>query len=97
MAKAGNGDRKIAFRAWNANNIHTLEVSDTGIGIPVALRHRIFESLYTTTASNKDPLGSGMGMGLALVKRGVETFKGKVRVIDAPPGYSTCMQVTWPL
>ena len=32
-AMSGDGPRRIAFRAWNEQEIHFLEVSDTGIGI----------------------------------------------------------------
>ena len=98
-AKAGRSSRKIAFRAWNEQGWHHLEVSDTGVGIPLALRNRIFDPLFTTTSttSNRDPLGSGMGLGLALVKRGTESFGGRVDLIEPPPGFSTCFHVRLPL
>jgi len=95
--RTGKGDRRIAFRAWNEGVEHFLEVSDTGVGIPNAMRKRVFDPLFTTTDVNRDPLGSGMGLGLTLVKRGVEAFSGKVEVIDAPPGFVTCFQVRLPL
>jgi signal transduction histidine kinase len=96
-AKSGDGDRKITFRAWNEQSMHFLEVSDTGIGIPSALRQRVFDPLFTTTATNRDPLGSGMGLGLSLVRRGVESFGGRVEVVDPPPGFATCVKVRLPL
>jgi signal transduction histidine kinase len=96
-ARTGKGDRRIAFRAWNTGDEHFLEVSDTGVGIPNAMRKRVFDPLFSTTDANRDPLGSGMGLGLTLVKRGVEAFSGKVEVIDAPPGFATCFQVRLPL
>ncbi|HEX4133900.1 MAG TPA: sensor histidine kinase [Bryobacteraceae bacterium] len=104
-AKAGKGERRIVFRAWNEQKRHFLEVSDTGIGVPVALRNRVFDPLFTTTASNNspsatsipDPLGSGMGLGLTLVKRGVESYGGRVDMVDPPAGFSTCVRVRLPL
>ena len=96
-AMSGDGPRRIAFRAWNEQEIHFLEVSDTGIGIPAALRQRIFDPLFTTTASNRDPLGSGMGLGLSLVKRGVEAYGGRIGVVDPPAGFTTCFRVRLPL
>jgi signal transduction histidine kinase len=96
-AKAGPGPRVIAFRSWNEANWHNLEVSDTGIGIPSTLRHRVFDPLFTTTENNRDPLGSGMGLGLALVKRGAESFGGKVEVVEPPAGFSTCFRLRLPL
>ena len=99
ITRIGPGDRRIAFRAWNENQWHVLEVSDTGVGVPDALRTRIFDPLFTTTSavSNRDPLGSGMGLGLALVKRGTETFGGRVELVDPPPGFATCFRVRLPL
>lgn len=96
-AKTGSGKKEIVFRAWNEDEDHYLQVSDTGIGIPLALKERIFDPLFTTTSANRDPLGSGMGLGLTLVQRGVKAFGGKVALIDPPPGYSTCFQVRLPL
>jgi signal transduction histidine kinase len=99
ISKIGGGERRIAFRAWNERGWHILEVSDTGVGVPNALRERIFDPLFTTTSnvSNRDPLGSGMGLGLALVKRGTESFGGDVELVDPPPGFATCFKVRLPL
>ena len=96
-AKSGDGRRLIAFRAWNEQDHHYLEVSDTGVGIPNSLRHRVFDPLFTTTASNRDPLGSGMGLGLTLIRRGVESYKGHIDLVDPPPGFSTCFRIKLPL
>ncbi|MBY0265925.1 MAG: ATP-binding protein [Burkholderiales bacterium] len=95
-ARSGNFERRIAFRAWNQKGFHYLTVSDTGLGIPTALRDRIFDPLFTTTESNRDPLGSGMGLGLTLVSRCVEAFRGKVNVVTPPPGFNTCFRVEIP-
>ena len=96
-AKLGKQEGKIAFRAWNEGRWHYLEVSDTGIGIPSVLRERVFEPLFSTTEGRSDPLGSGMGLGLAFVRRSVEAFGGRVEVVEPPGGFSTCLQVRLPL
>jgi signal transduction histidine kinase len=96
-AKSGSGRRVIAFRAWNDQQWHNLEVSDTGVGIPTALRERVFDPLFTTTSSRRDPLGSGMGLGLALVQRGVTSFGGRIDVVDPPPEFITCVRVRLPI
>lgn len=95
--RSGGGRRVIAFRAWNDSTSHFLEVSDTGTGIPVALRERVFDPLFTTTDSRNDPLGSGMGLGLALVQRGVTAFGGRVDLVDPPADFTTCVRVKLPL
>ena len=95
-AKPGRGERVIAFRSWNDLRWHNLEVSDTGVGIPTSLRERVFDPLFTTTASSRDPLGSGMGLGLTLVKRSTESYGGRVKVADPPAGFSTCIKIELP-
>jgi signal transduction histidine kinase len=91
-------DPHIAIRAWNERGTHFLEVSDNGVGIPTGLRKRIWDPLYTTTSDTGNPLGSGMGLGLTLVKEVVEAAGGKIAVSDeAPPGFSTCFRVSFPL
>ena len=96
-AKVGGKRGKIAFRAWNDERWHYLEVSDTGIGIPSALQKRAFDPLFTTTQSRNNPLGSGMGLGLTLVRRGAEAFGGHADLVTAPGGFSTCVRVRLPL
>lgn len=87
---------KIAIRAWNEKKNHYIEVSDNGVGIPPDLRKRIWDPLYTTTSDTGNPLGSGMGLGLTLVKQVVEDSGGKILLMDAPPpGYNTCFRVVF--
>lgn len=96
-AKVGTSQGVIAFRAWNDSRWHNLEVSDTGIGIASALKDRVFDPLFSTTESRNDPLGSGMGLGLALVKRGVEAFGGNAELVSPPPDFTTCVRVRLPI
>ena len=96
-AKMGSDRGEIVFRAWNDNRWHYLQVLDTGIGIPSALEKRVFDPLFTTSQSQYDPLGSGMGLGLALVKRSVESFGGRAEVIKPPVEFSTCVQIRLPI
>ncbi|MCY4560057.1 MAG: HAMP domain-containing sensor histidine kinase, partial [Chloroflexi bacterium] len=103
-AKTGEHQGTIAFRAWNDARWHYLEVSDTGIGIPAALHDRVFDPLFTTTKSpfttaksRNDPLGSGMGLGLSLVRRGAEAFGGSAELVQATSGFSTCIRVRLPI
>jgi signal transduction histidine kinase len=51
----------IALRTRDEDGFVVLEVSDTGSGIPLALRERVFEPYFTTKA------GVGTGLGLATV------------------------------
>jgi len=89
---------KVQIRAWNESRNHYLEVSDNGVGIPPGLRKRVWDPLYTTTSDTGNPLGSGMGLGLTLVKQVVEDVGGKIHLIeDAPDGFNTCFRVVFPM
>lgn len=92
-----DGGHRIVFRAWNEARLHRLQVSDTGRGIAPGLRSFVFDPLFTTTADGDDPLGSGMGLGLALVKRGAQAFGGDAQLAQPPPGFVTCVEVRFPL
>lgn len=95
-AQASIKSPKILFRAWNEKGKHLLEVADNGVGIPAELRDRIWEPLYTTTSDVANPLGSGMGLGLTLVKQVVGEFGGSIALLtQPPPGYATCFRVVF--
>jgi len=75
-----------AARTWV-----TLEVVDTGPGIPPALRTRIFEPFFTTK-----PPGLGTGLGLSLCQGIVEGHGGTIRVMSQPR-HGTVFQVAMPV
>ena len=89
---------QIVFRAWNEDAKHVVEVLDNGAGVPVEMRKRIWEPLYTTTAYPENPLGPGMGLGLTLVRQVVRELGGNVVLLpNAPAGFSSCFRVTFPV
>jgi signal transduction histidine kinase len=67
-----------------------VRVIDNGPGIPVQLRERIFEAFFTTK-----PVGSGLGLGLDVVRRLVRHNEGVIKVLSNPG--RTEFQVTLPL
>jgi two-component system, OmpR family, sensor histidine kinase KdpD len=58
-------------------------VEDTGPGIPVKERERVFEKFYRGAASGRMP--SGTGLGLAVAAEIVKSHGGKIWVEDALP------------
>lgn len=86
--------RIIRFEAENTDEWHKLRVADTGRGIPDGLQDRIFDPLFSTTESREDdPLGAGVGLGLYVVKRVVESSDGEIAVVAPPEGFETCFEV----
>lgn len=87
----------VAFKGWNEHKKHIIEVLDNGVGIPPSLEKRIWDPLFTTTSNENNPLGSGMGLGLSIVKKLIKDIGGSIRLIEAPTGFSTCFKIELPL
>ena len=78
---AQNGERRITVRTFRLSDRTVgFSVEDTGPGIPVAIRHRIFDSYFTTK-----PVGVGTGIGLSISKAIVERHKGSIRFEEVTP------------
>nr|WP_315489933.1 sensor histidine kinase [uncultured Rhodoferax sp.] len=97
IARSDGEKRMVRIVVSNTPTKHKLIVADNGIGIPERLRDRIWEPLFSTTPRGDNPLGTGMGLGLALVKRVTTNMKGKVDLMkNTPAGYSTAFSVELP-
>ncbi len=59
----------------------TVRVSDTGSGIPVEMREKVFERFFRLDKSRSKETG-GTGLGLAIVKHAVMYHHGTIRVED---------------
>ena len=62
----------------------TVSVADSGPGIPDAQKDKIFQRFWRARRT-----GSGSGIGLAIVKRTMEIYGGRVEVTDTPGGGAT--------
>lgn len=87
---------RILISAWNDQKRHHLQVQDSGIGIPPAAQKRIWDPFFTTTSRVNSPLGTGMGLGLSLVRDLVERQGGRVALTAASLGFTTCFHVSLP-
>jgi PAS domain S-box-containing protein len=68
---------RITLDAWQEGATAVIRVRDTGIGIPPELLPRIFEP-FVRAADSKRRAATGLGLGLALVKRFAERHGGSV-------------------
>jgi PAS domain S-box-containing protein len=83
------GTLTIATRHTTGREVRVM-VADTGVGMPEAVRQRIFEPFYST----KGDAGSGLGLSMAysIVRR----HGGEIEV-ESTPGEGTTFTLTFPI
>jgi signal transduction histidine kinase len=72
----------------------TVEVRDTGLGIPQEDLPRIFEAFYRVRSSEHER-AEGSGLGLSIVKTIVEQHGGRV-LVKSEPGKGSTFEVILP-
>jgi PAS domain S-box-containing protein len=84
-----NSGGKLSIRIADQPNSNTvsIDISDTGPGIPAEILDRIFEPFFTT---NQD----GNGLGLAITKQIINVHNGQISVNSVPGG--TVFRITLP-
>jgi len=90
-AMSGKGTLKISARFESEQNHFVLRVSDTGTGIPAALRDKIFDIFFTTK-----PVGRGTGLGLSISQNIIKLHGGNI-TCECPPGGGTTFIMELPL
>ncbi len=79
----------------DVNDSHlTIEVRDSGVGIPEADLPHIFDRFYRVESHR--PIDGGSGLGLAIVKKIVDAHQGEITVVSTP-GSGTTFSVRLPL
>jgi PAS domain S-box-containing protein len=73
---------RVRVETVAAGALAQIAVVDTGVGVPVELRERIFEAFY------QGPSATGTGLGLAIARRLVERQGGRIWMEGAPGGGS---------
>jgi two-component system sensor histidine kinase KdpD len=87
IASVRDGDSTVAIR-----------VADEGPGIPEALRERVFEKFFRVPArESHDPNRGGIGLGLPIARRLVETQGGRIWIETGPDGRGTAVAMTLPV
>jgi signal transduction histidine kinase len=87
-AMPGGGELRVTAgaaegRAW-------LRVEDTGSGVPVELREKVFESFFTTKPA-------GVGLGLSVCFRIMSDHHGSISLEERDAGQGACVRLSLPL
>ncbi|MDA8095646.1 MAG: ATP-binding protein [Betaproteobacteria bacterium] len=88
---AWNEIRRKAEVVKEYGDLPAIEVSDTGQGMPEAVRARVFEPFFTTR-----PVGEGTGLGLSISYAIVKKHRGEISV-TSEPGTGTTFRITLPI
>ncbi len=83
---------RIGIRTYGDDDQVTIEVSDTGAGIPEDIRNRIYEPFFTTKE-----VGTGSGQGLAFVYDIVVNKHGGTIECDTGEGKGTTFLIRLPV
>ena len=88
-AMPDGGTLTVTTRGEPGRNV-VLTVTDTGVGMPEAVRRRIFEPFFSTKGEG------GSGLGLSMVYAIVRRHGGDIRV-DSEPGRGASFTLTFPV
>ena len=80
IIESGTADMRVNIRTNYDNEVRiaTLDIADTGAGIPPKVKERLFEPYFSTKRG-------GTGLGLVIVNRIVSDHNGFIRVRDNLP------------
>jgi len=85
-----DGERRITVRLARDAAVLSVEVADTGPGIPDDRRARVFEPFFTTRQA-------GTGLGLVVSRSIVEEHGGTLDAVPPPGGRGAVFRMTLPL
>jgi len=88
MLNGNTENPRIEVATRSENGRIEVRIIDNGPGIPEALQSKIFQPSFTT---KKGGMTFGLGLGLTIVQRIVESYNGSIHV-DSRPGH-TCFTV----
>ena len=89
MPKGGDLSIKI-YLPQDSSNLLSVEISDTGVGIPEEDLEKIFEPFFT----NKE---EGTGLGLVICQNIVDLHKGSIQIKNNETGKGVIVTVGFPI
>ncbi len=85
--------KPLLFRIYKEPQGITIDIKDTGPGIPKKELEKVFERFYRSEAHHQDTRGSGLG--LFICKKIIEAHKGQINATSIP-GKGTTIHVFLP-
>ncbi|MDX9721253.1 MAG: ATP-binding protein [Myxococcota bacterium] len=93
--KAQQVEASLRSKSKRGGEVLVLRVDDDGDGVPSSHRERIFEPFARLDESRSRSSG-GVGLGLAIVSRVLQSHGARVSVADAPSGGAR-FEIRWPM
>jgi CheY-like chemotaxis protein len=87
---------EISLVVERLENDVVLSVTDNGVGIPTEMLERVFE-MFTRSSQEASVQHSGLGIGLALVRKIVEMHGGRVEARSEGPGRGAEFTIRLPI
>jgi PAS domain S-box-containing protein len=91
VGNSGQKGRITVATSLHGDQVH-VSISDTGCGIPAAIRERIFDPFFTTKA-----VGKGTGQGLSIARSIVVDKHGGSLAVESTPGGGTTFVIKLPV
>ena len=83
---------RITIQTRQEGDTAVIRITDTGGGIPVAVRDRVFDSFFTTKE-----VGKGTGQGLAIARSVVVDKHGGTLTFETATGFGTTFVISLPI
>lgn len=83
---------RIEVRVKDMGDLYDFAVKDDGPGIPAQFHDQVFKMFQTLKPRDQV---EGSGMGLAMVRKNIETFGGTIK-LSSSEGAGSFFQFTWP-
>ncbi len=81
---------KVTVSLVSQLNFIKLEITDTGVGIPVSLQGKIFDRFVTVSKTHGRNMMGGSGLGLAIVQSLVNKLGGTISIVSNEGEGTTC-------
>jgi two-component system, NtrC family, sensor kinase len=91
VGKGGNMG-SIRIKTSQEDEYARIDITDSGTGIPEAIRHRVFEPFFTTKE-----VGKGTGQGLAIARSIIVTKHGGTLTFESEVGKGTTFTIRLPV